>query len=267
MIVAFQGLYVAYFVGVAALCGLALVGVTGRLPGWSVPVVRAVAALGLATLVARSSLAGHLPLFGTFENTLTASVFLLGVAVLTSWREATLGRWAWAPPWALVLLLYGTRFPSRAIPLTISEQSLWVDVHVLFAWLAFASLVLASSVSIPRVLGRGFWGLSAESADEYIARTLNLGFLALTATILVGGWYLYILFATFWRWDVVGTLSLAAWLGYGMVIHARYFYRLSGRGLAGAVLAVLPFLILMFWIWSVFPGSYHYFDIPLLKPY
>lgn len=267
MTVAFQVVYVVYFVGVVALGGLALVGVAGRLPGWSVHALRVAALIGAASLVLRSVEAGHLPIFGTFENTLTASVFLLAAAVLTSRARRTLGSWAWAVPWGLGLLLYGTRFSSDAIPLTISEQSLWVDVHVVFAWLAFSGLLLASTLSLSRVLGRAFWGLPADEADEYVARTLNLGFLALTATILIGAWYLYILFATFWRWDVVGTLSLAAWLGYGMVIHARYFYRLSGRGLAVAVLSVLPFLILMFWVWSVLPGTYHYFDVPLLKPY
>lgn len=267
MIGVFDATYAGYSIGVLGLCGLALLGTTGRLPSWSVIAARTVAAAGVLAVGARWVTAGHMPMFGTFENTLTASACLMATAVWTSWRRRTLGAWAWAVPWALALLLYGTQFRREAVPLTISERSLWLDAHVVFAWLAFCSLLLASSLAVPRILGRSVWGLDADSADERIAGALNVGFLSLTAMILVGAWYLYVLFAEFWRWDIVGTLSLAAWLAYGMVIHARLFYRLGGRGLAAAILAVLPLLILSLWVWSVFPGTYHHFEIVVLKPY
>lgn len=267
MTIAFESLYVGFFAGTLGLCGLGLYCAAGRPVTWSILAIRSVAAVGFVAVLVRWVEAGHLPLFGTFENTLTASASLLLAAVLTSRRRATTGSWAWAAPWALAMLLHGTRFRMEATPLTISEQSVWVDVHVFFAWIAFASLALASSMAVPRVLGRSFWGLEPDAADDRLSHALNLGFLSLTAMILVGAWYLYLLFAQFWRWDIVGTLCFLAWLGYGMVIHARLFYRLSGRGLAAAVLAVLPLLLLGFWIWSVFPGTYHYFDVPLLKPY
>lgn len=267
MTILFEIVYVAFFIGALALAAAALLRVLrldlDRVRG-AVPVV---AGVGVIALVLRTVVAGHLPIFGTFENTLTASVSLMVAAAVTSRRRDAVGSWAWALPWAIVLMLYGTQFRREAVALTISEQSLWVDVHVVFAWLAFVTLVLATSLAVARLRGRTFWGLDVEEADEYIGRLVNLGFLALTATMLVGAWYLYVLFSVFWKWDVVGTLSLAAWLGYGMVSHARYFYRLSGRPLAWSVLGVLPFLILAFWIWSVFPGTYHFFDIPLVKPY
>ena len=93
------------------------------------------------------------------------------------------------------------------------------------------------------------------------------GFSALTALLAVGSWYLYILFAVFWKWEIVETLTLIAWIGYGVVIHGRLFYRWHGRTLDIGVALLLPVLLLAFFIWSVFPGTYHYFDIPLVRPY
>lgn len=268
MTIAFTVAYAAFFIGTLGLCGAAMLTALGpRLPISGRSAVPYVAGVGVVALMLRTVIAGHLPIFGTFENTLTAAVALTIAAAATSWNREAVGAWAWGSPWALVLLLYGTQFRREAVSLTISEQSMWVDVHVVFAWIAFVTLLLASTLAISRLRGRSFWRLADDDADEYIGRLVNLGFLALTATLAIGSWYLYVLFGVFWKWDIVETLTLAAWLGYGMVAHARYFYRLGGRGLAGAVVAVLPFLILAFWIWSVFPGTYHFFDIPLVKPY
>ena len=267
MTVAFTICYVAFFWGVLGLAAGGLLALLGRLPRRVTRAVPVVAWVGVVALALRTVQAGHLPIFGTFENTLAASVALVATAAVMSRRRETVGAWYWALPWSLALMLYGTLFSRDAVALTISEQSLWVDVHVLFAWIAFVTLVLASSLAFALLRGRSFWGLGEAEADEYLGRLVNLGFLALTATLVVGSWYLYVLFGVFWKWEIVGTLMLAAWMGYGMVAHARYFYGLGGRALAWAVLGVLPFMFLSFWVWSAFPSTYHFFDIPLVKPY
>ncbi len=259
--------YVAYWTALVVLIGAAI---AARIrPGFRSArrVVPYVAALGILVLVVRTLYAGHAPIFGTFENTLSCSVALVIGATVTSRRREAPGAWTWALPWALALLVYGTFFRQEAVPLTISEQSLWVDAHALLAWVAFVPLILASTLALYRIRGASFWGLSAEEGDEYIARLLNFGFLGLTVMMIVGSWYLYLLFGVFWKWEIVETMALVGWLGYALVIHARYFYRLSGRPFGAAVLAVLPALILTFWIWSLFPNTFHYFDIPLMRPY
>lgn len=259
--------YLAYW---AALVGLVAAALAVRIrPGLpdarrAVPYV---AALGILVLVLRTAYAGHAPVFGTFENTLSCSVALLVGAALTSRRHEPTGAWSWALPWSLALLVYGTFFRQAAVPLTISEQSLWVDAHALLAWVAFVPLILASTLALYRVRGVSFWELSDEEGDEYIGRLLNFGFLGLTVMMIVGSWYLYLLFGVFWKWEIVETMALVGWLGYALVIHARYFYRLSGRAFGAAILAVLPALILTFWVWSLFPNTFHYFDIPLMRPY
>jgi ABC-type transport system involved in cytochrome c biogenesis permease subunit len=165
-----------------------------------------------------------------------------------------------------VLLLWGIRYRTEAVPLTISEQSLWVDVHVVFAWLAFTSLLAASTMSLVGLLRRTPEPDEVARADT-LGRLLMVGLLSLTALIVLGSWVLYLLFGTFWKWEIVETLSLVAWVGYGLCVHVRLFHSWRGRKLYWSVLAVLPVLLLAFWVWSVFPDTYHYFDIPLVRPY
>lgn len=219
-------------------------------------------------LVSRWASVGHPPIFGTFENTYSLAWALATSATVASiMRPRWRGVWCWAAPWALASLLWGTRFRSAQVPLTISEQSLWVDVHVVFAWIALVLLLAASTLSILRLAGRRPLEMEGDDADVTLTNLLMAGFSALTALLAVGSWYLYVLFAVFWKWEIVETLTLIAWIGYGMVIHGRLFYRWRGRVLDIGVALLLPVLLLAFFIWSVFPGTYHYFDIPLVRPY
>ena len=50
-------------------------------------------------------------------------------------------------------------------------------------------------------------------------------------------------------------MGSAWWTGLPWVWGRRFFI---------AVLAVAVPLLLLYWVWSIFPGTYHFFDIPLL---
>lgn len=218
--------------------------------------------------VARWYLAGHPAIFGTFENTYALATALLVSSAVASMRG---GRWRavwrWAVPWALVSLLYGTRFRQEPVPLTISEQSLWVDVHVAFAWTAFVALLAATSASIVRRCGGVPLGMESEETDRVIGECLMAGYAAMTVMLAIGAWYGFLLFGMFWQWSTVEIVSLVAWLGYAVVIHGRLFYRWEGRRLDIGVLCMLPVLVGAYFIWSFLPDVWHYFEFPLVKPY
>jgi len=219
-------------------------------------------------LTLRWIVVGHPPIFGTFENTYAAAWALLSAAALAgavSSRYA--GVWRWASPWALALMLYGTRFRMEPLPLTISERAVWVEVHVLFAWIAFVCLLGATTASIVRIAGREPLGLDGDEADRLVSRLLYIGFASFTVMLALGSWYLYLLFGEFWRWEIVETLSLVAWLGYGVVIHGRLFMGWGGRKFAVSLLSLGPVLLLAYFVWSVYPNTFHFFDIPLMRPY
>lgn len=264
-----QVLYYATFFLTLACVAISLAAVARRtlLPAGRL-VALAAAAAAVAGFGARWIVAGHPAIFGTFENTYAlATALLAGAAIAVVSAPRLRDIWRWASVWALIALLYGTQFRSDPTPLTISEQSLWVDVHVAFAWVALVSLLAATTASVLRLAGRRPLDMEAEESDRLITECLMAGFCGLTAMLATGSWYSFILFGDFWKWSVVETLSLSVWLGYALVIHGRLFYRWSGRRLDVAVVLVLPVLIAAYFIWSVLPGTWHYFDIPLVKPY
>ena len=227
----------------------------------------ATVAVGLAGLATRSAAAGHLPIFGTFENTYTSSWFLLAAALLgrtTSWWRRA---WLLAAPWAAALLVYGAFFRSEVLPLTISELSWWVDVHVALAWLAFVPLLAAGTLGLAIALKRAPDQAELDLMETRAVRLVGSGFIIFSAMLAIGSWYLYVLFGEFWRWEIVETLSLIVWLECAIIAHGRLFWRWQGRTLGLWLLALLVTALLAYWVWSVFPGTYHYFDIPLLRSY
>jgi ABC-type uncharacterized transport system permease subunit len=262
------------FYGATVLLTIASVALSLLAPVWR-PSLRfgryaviAAAVSASVGLSVRWFVAGHPAMFGTFENTYALAATLLVAAVGAGfWRPKWQELWRWSAPWALLALLYGARFRHEPVPLTISEQSLWVDVHAAFAWVAFVTLLAAGTYSALRLLGRRPLSLEPEDGDVFVTECLMAGFCALTAAIASGSWYSFLLFGQFWKWSIVETLSLVAWLGYAIVIHGRLFYHWRDRRLDIGVVAIVPVLIAAYFVWSVLPNTWHYFDIPLAKPY
>lgn len=223
--------------------------------------------MGVLTLsiAARWIVSTHPPIFGTFENSIAAA-WCVGLAALlldSGFRGLPRSLLKYTAPWAPVALVFGAFFERDPFPLTISERSLLVDIHVLFAWGAHTVLLAASSVAIVVLFGRAeeFEGY----ADDIMFRGAGVGFALLTLMIAVGSAYSFLLFADWFRWELVETFAAATWLAYGLVLHAAMMFRWRGKPLAWAILAVLPLTIGLFWTWSIYSGTYHHFEIPLFR--
>lgn len=226
-------------------------------------------ALASATvfLAMRWAAVGHPPLFGTFENTYAATWCLLAFGLFAAFRLPTMrDSWRIAAFWSAVFMAWGTRFRSTPVPLTISEQSIWVDVHVIFAWAAFVPLLVAGSMAVVDLI-RGRRQPLSEQGRRNLNVLLTVGFVAFTAMLASGSWYLNVLFGTLWQWGIVETLCLLAWLVYAIVIHGVLFRRWSGAKLLLPLALMIPVLLAAYWVWSVFPGTFHFFDVPLVRPY
>jgi ABC-type transport system involved in cytochrome c biogenesis permease subunit len=209
---------------------------------------------------------GHPPMFGTLENTWLCGTVLLGVFIWADLLGGRLREFApLLPPWSAVILAWGLRFRFEPLPVTISEQSIIVDLHVALAWTAFAALLWAGTISLVGLVRRR--EPISRDVDRLVMRLVSYGYVFLTAMILVGGTYLFVLFGKFWRWEPVGILALVTWIGYSILLHGWLLQGWRGARLAWASASLLVPLLLLFWLWSVFPGTYHYFDIPLLLPY
>ncbi len=230
----------------------------------------------LAGVVVRWVAVGHPPVFGTLEATLAASWFLLLFVALSfgsahrHFRLAVLS----CVPLALLLLLYGVAlFDTRRIPLTISEQSWWVDFHALFAWLAFAPFTLAFCLSAFYLWSTRIGGALAPTSatpdrslsiiDELAFRYISFGFVAHSVMFALGSYYSSIIFGTWWRWDPVFSISLMAWLLVGLYIHMRIFYNWGGGRAARLYVSIFAVIMVSYWGLIYLPAgqTFHVFDL------
>ena len=229
----------------------------------------------LASVVIRWIGVGHPPVFGTYEATLAASWFLLLFVAISfgsvhrHFRLLVLT----CVPMALLLLLYGlVFFNTQRIPLTISEQSWWVDFHALFSWLAFAPFTLAFCLSgvylwstrsgraLASPLARG---PQLEIIDELAFRYISFGFVSHSVMFALGSYYSSILFGDWWQWDPVFSISLLAWLLVGLYIHMRIFYNWGGGRAARLYVGIFAVIIVSYWGLIYLPAgqTFHVFDL------
>lgn len=215
----------------------------------------------------RWAVAGHPPIFGTYENSLAAAWFILAFLVISDSgrldglfpRETGSLLSLWLP----VILGFGLFFERDPYPLTISERSLIVDLHVLFAWLAHTVLLATSTIAARVVFGRSD-DVDDERGDSLV-RGAGTGFALFTAMITVGSVYSYLLFADWFRWEIAEAFAAATWLVYGLAIHAALFFGWRDKRLAWVLLIALPLMLGTFWVWSLYSGTYHHFEIPILR--
>lgn len=215
-------------------------------------------------LTVRWIVAGHPPVLGAFENTLMSAWSMSLVVLATSVWGSGRAREALPPLLAALVpptLLAGRLFASEPIPMSSAERSWLGYVHAAAGWLAFALLLAATTVAIRALATRT--EQSVREWDAHLLRLLGWGFIGLTATMVSGSIFSFVLFSEWYRWQIVETLAAATLLAYGLVLHARLFFAWRNRRLAVAVAAVGPLLLAAFWIWAVFPDTYHYFGLRL----
>ncbi|MBI5527431.1 MAG: cytochrome c biogenesis protein CcsA [Deltaproteobacteria bacterium] len=169
--------------------------------------------LGIAAVLGvRWAGSGHPPVFGTFEMDMAETCLLLALALPLD-RLAG-GRFLRGPLIVAFLTLAHTfLLRTEATPLTISEQSLWIDLHAVLAWCAWVCYFHAL-----------FFAFQGGGDDDRATRLLGYGFLAQSAMGFVGAYYGTLLFATAWSWDPVHILGLLSWLLFATALHFRLFF-------------------------------------------
>ncbi|HEU5250190.1 MAG TPA: hypothetical protein VFW15_09395, partial [Thermoanaerobaculia bacterium] len=119
---------IAVLAGVAVFAARARVAT--RLATWASSATLA------GALLVRWARSGHPPVFGTFEMDLAETLSLLIFALALS-RDAG-SRYLRGPALvASLTLLHTFLLRTEITPLTISERSLWIDLHAVLAWLAW----------------------------------------------------------------------------------------------------------------------------------
>lgn len=229
-----------------------------------------VAGFGILTvsLVARWMVTGHPALFGTFENAAAATWFIVGVVLIDRYRLSNRvlpGRLAPAlAAWTILILGFGAFFNPDPYPLTISERSIFIDIHVLIAWLAHTVLLIGGTAALLQVTHM-VGDIDEDDMHQIVFRGAGVGLALFSAMIAVGSFYDFLLFSNWFTWEVVEVFAVAAWIAYALVIHAVMFFGWRGQRLAWAMLAATVLMLGTFWVWSFYSDTYHHFEIPALR--
>lgn len=206
--------------------------------------------------------AGHLPLFGTWEGSLSLAFGVL-LAVVASEEVARIrGRLAAAGGLvAAGMIAHGARFSRETWALTISERSIVVDLHAVLSWLALGVLAAHAGFAVAHLIAGA--AARVDPSGRRLSISLQAGFLLQTAMIVSGSFYKFLLFGRAWSFDPVETLALLSWLAAGTVLHLHLFAGWSGRRLARWCLFNFALLVLSYRLVVHFPPSstYHLFDI------
>ncbi len=209
-------------------------------------------------IVARFNATGHLPWSGHYEYALMGGWFIIAGTLFVGWQNKQLQCLAAGTvPLVLIMLGYGYMQNPALTPMAASLKTVWLYIHVYFAWLSFGAYSLAMAAGVVFLLKQKSEA-SAEPnpayerfpslgrLDELIFRYVVFGFITDTIMITAGGIWAKDLWGNYWAWDPVETWSLISWLTYGITIHLRVTFGWREKRLAWLAVAALSTVIICF---------------------
>jgi len=218
------------------------------------------AGLGLAGLgfgahslaiVVRWAATGHAPVMGAYENSLSGAWFVVAIAGAFFLRYRAALRALPLVLGATVLLLgNGIMAPATLAPLEPPYRSVWLGVHVVFAWFGFSAYVVASGLAGYHLfLTRASVSTPAPRAglvDEVSARLIAFGFVSHAVMLASGAIWAHGLWGRYWAWDPVETWSLVSWLVYGVYLHLRFTLGWKARRASWVAMAAVAAILVTF---------------------
>jgi len=224
-------------------------------------IVIASLALALITIsiISRVVVSGHGPFSNMYEFSIAFSWGIVVMSLFFLWRYHTISIAAIGAAMALGLLLFANTLPSKVVPLVPAlQQSVLLSVHVASAVIAYGALAVGFSSAIIYLIVQRRNTSEPAVLDSISYRSVIIGFLFLTLTIILGAVWANIAWGRPWGWDPKETASLVTWLIFAAYLHARI---LRGcRGNKSALLLVIGFLAIMFTFFGnyIFSGLHSY---------
>lgn len=224
-------------------------------------------ALQSGSIAARWWSSGRLPYVLEYENILMGTwvVTLLYLLVGLKWphlRVAGVG----VLPFVLLSLGVGASMPSEITPVTAPYRSVWLGVHVAFAWATYAAYTVCAAFAFLELMkgrkdtARFAWLANVPEPEVLRERTLKFvgyGFLVNGVMIASGAIWAHDLWGSYWQWDPVETWGLLTWLAYGLYLHAWFTLGWRDKKLAWLALFALFGVLMTFWGVQLAPSSYH----------
>ncbi len=264
----------AYAIATLALTG----GVVARNNKWlTAGFVTGVAAFALQTgsVVLRWWASGRLPYVGDYENVLAGTWFIMLLYIALAWWKPNLRLTGLVVlPFILLTLGYAMTIDRGVSPTTPPFKSIWLGVHVLFAWATYAAYTASAALAVIELMKSRKRGPKPGSLlertpevpalQETTFRLVTFGFAVNGVMIASGAIWAYELWGAYWSWDPVETWSLLTWLAFGFYMHARLTLGWKGKRLAYLTLFALFGVFMTFWgvqfAPSILGSQYHIFE-------
>ena len=223
--------------------------------------------LHTGALICRGIGAGRLPMTNQYEFATSFAWGLCLVSLLFIWRFKFPVIGTFAAPVILLLIGYAAMQSKEVKDLMPSLRSSWLGFHVSTAIIAYGSFGVSFVLGIifllrDKMKDQGFWAKhtpNKEKLDLISYRSVCLGLLFLTFTIITGAIWAEQAWGSYWSWDPKETWSLVTWLVYAAYLHLRI--RRGWRGKTAAIFAVAGFVCVMFTYIGVntfLPGIHSY---------
>ncbi len=224
-------------------------------------------ALHTAALICRGIGAGRLPLTNQYEFATSFAWGLSLVSLIFLWRFRFPVLGAFAAPVIFLVIGYAAMQSKEVKDLMPALRSNWLGFHVSTAIIAYGAFGVSFVLGL-LYLFRGkakagsFWDRhvpNEKTLDLIEYRSVCLGLLFLSFTIITGAIWAERAWGSYWSWDPKETWSLITWLIYAAYLHQRL--RLGWKGKAAAIFAVVGFVCVLFTyvgVNTLLPGLHSY---------
>jgi ABC-type uncharacterized transport system permease subunit len=213
-----------------------------------------------AFLFQRGELLGRCPLTNLFEVLifLSWSIILLYLAVGPAYRLSLLG--AFTAPLVLLIQLFALLMPIDRPSAPSAEVNAWLELHAALSVIAYGAFALACVAGVMYLaqerqlkshrLHSIFYYLPPISdLATAIRRLILAGFGLLTFGLLAGFLVGQPLDAMKVGW------SVAVWIGYGLILYAGFWHKLSARRLAWISVAAFAVTLSSLWTLTFIGGA------------
>jgi ABC-type transport system involved in cytochrome c biogenesis permease subunit len=213
-----------------------------------------------AALGVRIINAGHLPLTGLYEFTTLFSWGLALIFIIIGRRMDFFCINGIIYCISALLLILAFTLPAQIHSLPPALRSAWLQIHVLFAIMAYGAFAAAFATAVFYLIKARTDGFRSSFAiDKMIYRTIAFGFCFQTLVIITGAVWAEQVWGSWWSWDPKETWALITWLIYAYYLHSRLQGSLNGR--RGAWFSIIGFLAVVFTLFGVslwIPGLHSY---------
>ena len=223
--------------------------------------------LHTAALVLRGIAAGRLPLTNQYEFAASFAwgICLVSLLFIFRFRFRVLG--AFVAPLIFLVIGYAAMQSREVKDLMPSLRSNWLIFHVSTVIVAYGAFAVSFAVSViylchKKITANGFFAShipEQEKLDQIGYRSVCLGLLFLTFTILTGAIWAEQAWGSYWSWDPKETWSLITWIIYAIYLHQRLRRGMQGKG--AAIYAVVGFFCVLFTyvgVNTLIPGIHSY---------